>query len=92
MGLGMSLPLFSRFNFSTIYFIASKTLKWTIYVKYFLSFLLLLTIIWVLNILYNFYNYFFIFIFILIALAYLFHSNLIFLKFILHFFQYLSYF
>ena len=66
MGIGMSLPYLVVAIFPQSISLLPKSGKWTIYVKYFLSFLLLATIIWVLNILYNFYNYFFIIVFILI--------------------------
>ena len=69
MGIGMSLPYLAVAIFPQSISLLPKSGKWTIYVKYFLSFLLLATIIWVLNILYNFYNYFFIIIFILITLS-----------------------
>ena len=69
MGIGMSLPYLVVAIFPQSISLLPKSGKWTIYVKYFLSFLLFATIIWVLNILYNFYNYFFIIVFILITLS-----------------------
>ena len=80
MGIGMSLPYLVVAIFPQSISLLPKSGKWTIYVKYFLSFLLLVTIIWVLNILYNFYNYFFIIVFILITLS-------IFLAFAFNFFK-----
>ena len=69
MGIGMSLPYLAVAIFPQSISLLPKSGKWTFYIKYFLSFLLLATIIWVLNILYNFYNYFFIIVFILITLS-----------------------
>ena len=80
MGIGMSLPYLVVAIFPQSISLLPKSGKWTIYVKYFLSILLLVTIIWVLNILYNFYNYFFIIVFILITLS-------IFLAFAFNFFK-----
>ena len=80
MGIGMSLPYLVVAIFPQSISLLPKSGKWTIYVKYFLSFLLLVTIIWVLNILYNFYNYFFIIVFILVTLS-------IFLAFAFNFFK-----
>ncbi|MDC2979510.1 protein-disulfide reductase DsbD family protein [Pelagibacteraceae bacterium] len=80
MGIGMSLPYLVVAIFPQSISLLPRSGKWTIYVKYFLSFLLLATIIWVLNILYNFYNYFFIIVFILITLS-------LFLAFAFNFFK-----
>ena len=58
-----------------------KSGKWTLYIKYFLSILLVLTIIWVLNILYNFYNDYFVIIFLALVLTLLFSFKFNFFKF-----------
>ena len=78
MGFGMSLPYIFVSVFPKTVIFLPKPGKWTIYIKYFLSFLLALTIIWILSILYNFYNYFFIIIyfFLLILLIFSFKINI----------------
>ena len=73
MGLGMSTPYLLVSIFPKVISVFPKPGRWTLYTKYFLSFLLLLTIIWVLNILLSFYNeYFIIFFIIVFSLIYLF--------------------
>ena len=69
MGLGMSLPYLVVSILPQSVSLFPKPGKWTIYVKYFLSALLLLTIIWVVNILYNFYNEYFIIVFPILLLS-----------------------
>ena len=78
MGFGMSLPYIFVSVFPKTVIFLPKPGKWTIYIKYFLSFLLALTIIWILSILYNFYNYFFIitYLFLLILLIFSFKINI----------------
>ncbi len=60
MGLGMSFPYMIVILFPKIVLLLPKPGKWTIYIKYFLSILLIGTIIWILNILLSFYNFYFI--------------------------------
>ena len=82
MGLGMSIPYILVSLFPKIIKLFPKPGKWTIYIKYFLSALLIATIIWVLNILLSFYNEYFIVLFIVIIL-------IIFLVFKLNYLKYL---
>ena len=80
MGFGMSLPYLVVSIFPQSVLLFPKSGKWTVYVKYFLSFLLAVTIIWVLNILYNFYNDYFIIVFLIILLSLFFSYKLNFFK------------
>ena len=69
MGFGMSLPYLAVSILPQSVSLFPKSGKWTIYVKYFLSVLLLGTIIWLISILYNFYNEYFIIVYLLISLS-----------------------
>ena len=69
MGFGMSLPYIFVSIFPNSINFFPKSAKWTMYVKYFLSALLIATIVWVLNILSNFYNEYFIIFFLIIVLV-----------------------
>ena len=80
MGLGMSLPYLVVSILPQSVSLFPKPGKWTIYVKYFLSALLLLTIIWVVNILYNFYNEYFIIVFLFLSLILILSFKFNFLK------------
>ena len=74
MGLGMSIPYFIIIIYPNLINYLPKSGKWTIYFKYFLSFLLFVTILWLINILLGYYNYLFIisFIFLFIIIAIIF--------------------
>ena len=81
MGFGMSLPYLFVCIYPKSVSLLPKSGKWTLYIKYFLSILLVLTIIWVLNILYNFYNDYFVIIFLALVLTLLFSFKFNFFKF-----------
>ena len=92
MGFGMSLPYIFVSIFPNSINFFPKSAKWTMYVKYFLSALLIATIVWVLNILSNFYNEYFIIFFLIIVLVLISSFRFNFFKFSVLFFSIVSLF
>ena len=71
MGLGMSIPYMLVIIFPKIVILLPKPGRWTSYIKYSLSILLIGTIIWIVNILLSFYNLYFIILFGLFISAFI---------------------
>ena len=63
IGLGMSFPYILVIIFPKLVLLLPRPGKWTSYIRYFLSILLIGTIVWIINILLSFYNLYFVLLF-----------------------------